>query len=35
VDDARWFPIEEAIRKAAYDSERRMLEKARSLLRGS
>ncbi|RME70704.1 MAG: NUDIX hydrolase [Planctomycetota bacterium] len=32
VDDARWFPIDEAIRKASYDSERRMLERARALL---
>ncbi len=32
VDDARWFPIDHAIRKVAYDSERRMLEKAKQLL---
>lgn len=32
VDDARWFPIDEAIAQAAYDSERQMLVKARAIL---
>ncbi len=29
VDAVRWFPIDEAIQRASYKSEREMLEKAR------
>lgn len=29
VLSARWYPIQEAIQKASYDTERQMLEKAR------
>lgn len=32
VDDARWFPISEAIGKLAFANERRVLEKARRVL---
>ncbi len=32
VDDARWFPFEEAVEKLTYKDERRLLAKARALL---
>ncbi len=32
VEDARWFPIEEAIARATYKGEREILEKARRLI---
>jgi len=32
VDEARWFPISEAIEKLAFANERRVLEKARRIL---
>ena len=33
MEDVRWFPLEETLRKAAYSSEREVLEKAAGLLR--
>ena len=33
MEDVRWFPLEEALQKAAYTSEREVLEKAAALLR--
>ena len=32
VDDASWFPIDEAIEKAGYKSEREMIKKAEEIL---
>ncbi len=32
VDDASWFPIDEALKKASYRGEREMIEKARKKL---
>lgn len=32
VEDARWFPIEEAIARATYKGEREILEKARRMI---
>lgn len=32
VDEAIWFPIDEALKKAAYRGEREMIEKARKRL---
>jgi 8-oxo-dGTP pyrophosphatase MutT (NUDIX family) len=32
VDEVRWFPLDEAIERASYRSERKVLEEARSLL---
>jgi 8-oxo-dGTP pyrophosphatase MutT (NUDIX family) len=29
VDEARWFPLDEAIERASYNSERRLLEQTR------
>jgi len=29
VDEARWFPIEEAIKRASYENEKGILIKAR------
>ena len=34
VDDAAWFPIEEAIGKAAYKGDRQILEKAKGMIPG-
>lgn len=34
VDDCRWFPIGEAIRKIEYEDEKKILEKAREMIRG-
>jgi 8-oxo-dGTP pyrophosphatase MutT (NUDIX family) len=34
VDEARWFPISEAIKKVAFANERKVVEKARRALRG-
>ena len=34
VDDAAWFLIDEAIKKATYKGERKMLEKAKETLTG-
>ncbi|MEW6326548.1 MAG: NUDIX hydrolase [Thermodesulfobacteriota bacterium] len=33
VDEVRWFPIEEALKKATYPGERDIIRKARELLR--
>ncbi|MBI1865454.1 MAG: NUDIX hydrolase, partial [Nitrospirae bacterium] len=33
VDDCRWFSIGEAARKLAYEDEKRILEKAREMIR--
>lgn len=33
VDEARWFPMEEAVKRAAYPGERKVLEKARRILK--
>jgi len=35
VEDARWFSVEEAIRRATYSGEREMLEKAARMIRES
>ncbi len=32
VDDARWFPFEEAIARVSYDDERRLLQQARDII---
>jgi 8-oxo-dGTP pyrophosphatase MutT (NUDIX family) len=32
VEEARWFPVEEAIRRATYSGEREMLEKAARMI---
>lgn len=32
VDDASWFPIDEAIEKAGYKGEKEMLEKAKGII---
>ncbi len=32
VDEARWFPVGEAVRKVSYPSERKLVEKARGIL---
>lgn len=32
VDDARWFPIDEALRVMSYDSERRLVARARGMV---
>ncbi|MCS6818106.1 MAG: NUDIX hydrolase [Blastocatellia bacterium] len=32
VEDARWFPLEEAIARATYKGEREILEKARRMI---
>ncbi len=32
VDDARWFPLEEAVNRLTYKDERQLLHKARALL---
>lgn len=32
VDDASWFPIDEAVKKARYKGEKVMIEKARKIL---
>ncbi len=32
VDEARWFPFEEAKAKVSYDDERRLLQRARQIL---
>ncbi|MDH7474674.1 MAG: hypothetical protein QHJ74_11820 [Anaerolineae bacterium] len=34
VEAARWFPLEEAIATAAYESEQRILRKAAEMLSG-
>lgn len=34
VDDARWFPLEEAIKRASFPQERAVLEQVRELWRG-
>lgn len=34
VDDARWFPIEEALARLTFPSERRVVERAQALLDG-
>lgn len=31
VDDARWFPLEEALERASYENERNILRQARQL----
>jgi 8-oxo-dGTP pyrophosphatase MutT (NUDIX family) len=33
MEEVRWFPLEEALRKAAYTTEREVLEKAAPILR--
>ncbi|MBI5198336.1 MAG: NUDIX hydrolase [Nitrospirae bacterium] len=33
VDDCRWFPLETAIETAAYEDEKKILEKAREMLK--
>lgn len=32
VDDAAWFPIDEALKKASYKGEREIIEKAREIV---
>jgi len=32
VDEASWFPLEEALKKASYKSEREIIEKAKGIL---
>jgi 8-oxo-dGTP pyrophosphatase MutT (NUDIX family) len=32
VDEAAWFPIDEALKKASYKGEKEMIEKAREIL---
>lgn len=34
VDDARWFPIDEALTRLTFPSERRVVERAQALLEG-
>lgn len=35
VDDARWFPVSEALRTLSFDSEREILRKARARIAGT
>ena len=35
VEDVRWFPLDQAIERVRYKTEREVLERARGILRGS